>query len=79
MNNPKMKLRKNNFRTSLVTQWVKDLALSLLWLWLELWHGFDPWARNFCMPWVVVGDPNKKTISFIITKRNRSSRCGRTD
>ena len=24
---------------------VKDLALSLL------WPGFDPWPRNFCMPW----------------------------
>ena len=22
---------------------VKDLALSLMWLWSLLWHGFDPW------------------------------------
>ena len=29
-----------------MAQWVKDLALLLLWL--EL----DPWPRNFCMPWV---------------------------
>ena len=28
-------------RSSLVAQWVKNLALSLLWL------GFDPWPRNF--------------------------------
>ena len=26
---------------------VKDLALSLLWLELLLWHRFDPWLRNF--------------------------------
>ena len=29
-------------------QWVKDLALSLQWLGsLLLWHGFNPWLRNF--------------------------------
>ena len=28
--------------TSLVTQWVKDLALSLLWLQLPLWCELDP-------------------------------------
>ena len=27
---------------SLVAEQVKDLALSPLWLWLLLWHGFDP-------------------------------------
>ena len=32
--------------SSLVTQWAKDLALSLL------WYGFDPWPRNFRMSWV---------------------------
>ena len=26
----------------LVAQWIKDLALSLLWLCLQLWCGFDP-------------------------------------
>ena len=30
--------------SSLVAQQVKDLALS------PLWHGFDPWPWNFCMP-----------------------------
>ena len=25
-----------------MAQWVKDLVLSLLWLWLQLWQGFDP-------------------------------------
>ena len=28
-----------------MAQWVKDPVLSLL------WHGFDPWPGNFCMPW----------------------------
>ena len=23
-----------------------------LWLRSLLWHGFSPWPRNFCMPWV---------------------------
>ena len=38
--------------SSLVVQQVKDLALSLQWLWSLLWHGFDPWPRNFHMPQV---------------------------
>ena len=32
--------------SSLVAQWVKDLALSLLWLWLLLWCEFSPGPRN---------------------------------
>ena len=28
----------------------KDPALSLLWLWLSLWQGFDPWPGKFCLP-----------------------------
>ena len=36
---------------SLVLQWVKDLALSLQWLGLLLWHRFDPWPGNFYMLW----------------------------
>lgn len=35
-----------------VAQCVKNPALSLLWLCLPLWHGFDPSLRNFCKPWV---------------------------
>ena len=34
------KLRKSPFRSSLGAQQVQDLVLSLLWLWLLLWHGF---------------------------------------
>ena len=33
--------------SSLVAQWVKDMALSLEWLGSLLWLGFDPWPRNF--------------------------------
>ena len=33
-------------------QRVKDLALSLQRLRLQLCCGFDPWPRNFHMPWV---------------------------
>lgn len=29
-----------------MAQWVKDLMLSLLWFWLLLWLGFDPWPRE---------------------------------
>ena len=32
-------------RNSLVSQCLKDLILSLLWL------AFDPWPGKFCMPW----------------------------
>ena len=32
-----------------MVQWVKDLSLSRLWLWLQLCHGFDPWPGNFHM------------------------------
>ena len=30
-----------------MVQRVKDLALSLLWLVLQLQHRFDPWSWNF--------------------------------
>ena len=33
-----------------MTQQVRDLALSRLWLGSLLWHKFDPWPRNFHMP-----------------------------
>ena len=41
-----------------VAQGLKELVLSLLWLRSLLQHGFDPWPRNFCMPWA---QPNKQT------------------
>ena len=33
--------------SSLVAQWVKDPALSPLWLGSLLWHWFHTWPRNF--------------------------------
>ena len=35
-----------------MAQRIKDLVLSLQWLRLLLWSGFNPWHRNFCMPTV---------------------------
>jgi len=39
------------FRSSVVSQQVKDPALSLLWLSLLLWHRCNPWPGDLCMPW----------------------------
>ena len=33
-----------------MAQWVKGLVLSLQWLGLLLWQGFDPGPRHFHMP-----------------------------
>ena len=33
----------NHHQSSLVAQWVKSLALLLLWLWWQLSHGFSSW------------------------------------
>ena len=44
-----------------MAQWVKDLALSLQWLGPLLWCGFNPWPRNFHMPWAW---PKKKKKKF---------------
>ena len=40
-----------------MAQWVKDLVLSLQWLGLVLWLGFNPGPRNFCMPWMQPKNP----------------------
>ena len=55
-----------------MSQWVKDLALSLQWLGSRLWlHDFDLWPQNFHMPakkkkqeqktpaqtWKIIGNP----------------------
>ena len=44
---------------------VKDLALSLLWFGLLLWHGFDPWPRNFHMPWERPKKKKKKSVLYM--------------
>ena len=50
-------------RSSLVFPWVKDPALSLLWLGLLLWHTLDPWPGNFYKPQVQPKKKKKKIIS----------------
>ena len=42
---------KKWLETSVVAQWVKDPMSSLQQLGSLLWHRFDPWPRNFYMPW----------------------------
>ena len=49
------------FRNFLMAQRVKELALSLLWLRLQLWCGFNPWPWNFCILWVQPKQINKQT------------------
>ena len=44
-------------KSSLLAQGVKDPALLLLSLWLQLWHGFSPWPGNFHM---LQGGPKRK-------------------
>ena len=45
-----------------MAQQVKDLTLSLLWLGLLMWLEFDPWPRNFCVPWVRKNKTKQKTL-----------------
>ena len=47
----KNKTTKKIELSSLVTQWVKDLVLLLLWLWLLQWCEFSHWPANFHMLW----------------------------
>ena len=42
-----------------MAQQVKDLVWSLLWLWLLLDLGSDPWLENFRMLWAW---PKKKKL-----------------
>ena len=46
-----------------MAQWVKGLALSLLWFWLPLWYGFDTWPS---MLWAQP-KKKKKEISCLIS------------
>ena len=48
---PQKKIKfKRRSRSSLVTQWVKDLVLSLQQLESLLWCRFDLWLGNYNMP-----------------------------
>ena len=55
----------------LVAQQVKDSVLSLQWLRLLLWHGFDPWPGNFHVPWVW---PKKKKIKIFYSEKENKPR-----
>ena len=47
--------------SSFMAQPVKDLVLSLLWLWLQLWQGLDPWpslGTSTC--WDISCPPSQK-------------------
>ena len=48
--------------SSLVAQWVKDLALSLLWLRSLLWRGFDSWPQE--LPHALGTAKKKKLQNF---------------
>ena len=48
-----------------MVQQVKDLVLSLLWLWVLLWHEFDPWPGNFHRPWAGPKNHNEMKQSFL--------------
>ena len=45
-----------------MAQWIKDPVLSLWWLELLLWPGFDPWPRNFHIQWAHVGEKKYKIM-----------------
>ena len=55
---------------------VKDLGLSVLWLWLLLWHRFDPWPGNFCMPQVQPKEGVTAKKTKMITIRVIDSKSG---
>ena len=60
-----------------MVQRVKDLALSLLWLWVLLWLRFDPWPENFHILWV---QPEKeRKISGKQGAGDRKERPGRRE
>ena len=55
-----IQLLRNRRGSSLVPWWVKDPIFFPLWLRGLLWHRFDPWPGNFCMPWAVVRGKNRR-------------------
>ena len=58
--------------SSLVVQRVKDLVVSLLWLWSLLWHKFNSWAGNFrkLQPWPNKPQTKKQTNKQPLEKQN---------
>ena len=61
-----------------MAQWVKNLALSLLWLGSLLWHRFNPWPRHFHMPWVQLQIKKKMKLVKVgsVPKEERKSSGG---
>ena len=49
-----------------MAQQVKDLALSLQQLGPVVWYRFDPWPRNFHVPWAWEETKQNKTKHSII-------------
>ena len=67
-------------RSCLVVQQVKDLALSVQELGSLLWHRFDPWPRNFHMPWVqpkiiIINKQINKNICFLNGRAWCDAKC----
>ena len=65
-----------------MVQQVKVPALSLLWLWLLLWHSLDPWPGNFHAVKrrkrvLTVGQAPCETTQFLPSRiqSNRGDRC----
>ena len=55
---------------------VKDLALTLQWLWLLLWLGFNPWPGSFCILQVQPKKKKKKKSNRVSVKTTQpSSSC----
>ena len=44
------KEKKQNKNVGVPYSFNKDLRSPLLWLWLQLWGGFDSWPRNLSPP-----------------------------
>ena len=55
-----------------MAQWVKDLALSLLWLWLLLCCRRDPWLGDFFMAQV---QPKRIGQFLPFINLNKSTHC----
>ena len=69
-----MLTKKVSPRKSSVAQLVKEPVLSLQWLELLLWHGFDPCPRNFHMPeaWQKKVSPGVPVVAQWLTNLTRN-------
>lgn len=63
-------LERKGTRGPLVTNGVKNTVLLLQRLQLLLWHGFDPWLRNFMLwVWSEKKKERKKSNETTVTGR----------